>query len=168
MQNNKSNASNDLLAAECQKACSACCKKGKIFIPAAEHAAIKRWLAKNSPGDLKEFSMRSDERGSFFLYDQKDRCQFLDASELCRLHREGIKPRECFWWPLHAYVGDSQTVEIRVSTSCCPAYLQINDASPCLDSVEADIRTLGFDIVHEFRQIYPGSYSGVLLRTVLP
>jgi hypothetical protein len=157
---------NDRLAKACQATCSSCCKKGKIFLPKAEYNAIRNWVTSNSPSELDEFDSRIEEHGSFNLYDQRDSCQFLDKDDLCRLHSEGVKPRECFWWPLHIYTADSGELDIRVSTSCCDAYKLISKDSPYVDSLEGEVRNLGSQIIRDFRAVYPGSYSGVSLRRI--
>lgn len=155
---------NDSLASACQKTCSSCCKKGKIFLPFAQYDSICEWGDKHSPAEMEEFRARSERFEDFYLYDQKDRCQFLDPSDLCRLHNRGVKPRECFWWPLHVYVGESSTMEIRASTSCCDAYKLLNENSPYVDEVQAEAEGLGSSMIEKFRSVYPGSYSGIPLR----
>lgn len=155
---------NDKLAQACQATCSSCCKKGKIFLPDAEYQAISDWVRENSPGELEEFEKRSEKFDGFYLYDQQECCQFLDGANLCRLHTQGVKPRECFWWPLHVYAGEKGELDIRVSTSCCLAYQHIDAESPAVDALEAESRKLGGALIERFRAEYPGSYSGVSLR----
>ena len=158
------NEVNSRLAASCQSACSACCKKGKIFLPDGQHDAILKWLEANAPEEMAEFESRCERFNAFYLYDQRSACQFLDGSDLCRLHTEGVKPRECFWWPLHVYTGGSTPFEIRVSTACCGGHAHLNPHSPYVDTVEAEARQLGGEILTSFRKVYPGSYSGIPLR----
>ena len=160
---------NEQLAVACQATCSSCCKKGKIFLPDQQFQAIRDWVIANSPAELGEFDVRSEKFDGFYLYDQQDSCQFLDESDLCRLHTQGVKPRECFWWPLHVYTkAEDASLEIRASTSCCTAYQHINSESPCVNDVEAESRTLGAELINRFRSVYPGSYSGIPLRSFQP
>ena len=155
---------NEQLAVACQATCSSCCKKGKIFLPDDEYQKLWNWISENSPGDLNEFQSRSEKHDGFHLYDQKDSCQFLDQKDLCRLHTQGVKPRECFWWPLHIYTTDTEDLDIRVSTSCCNAYKHISADSAYVDAVEAEVGKMGVELIGKFRAVYPGSYSGVSLR----
>jgi len=157
---------NNILASSCQATCSSCCKKGKIFLPEDQFQSIKTWLAQNSPAELAEFESRTEEFEGFRLYDQKDICQFLDAQNLCRLHNQGVKPRECFWWPLHIYTADCEGLEVRVSNSCCDAYKHITSNSSYVDEVVEEARNIGDDIIRRFRGVYPGSYSGITLRRI--
>jgi len=156
---------NNALALDCQKTCSSCCKKGKIFLPDAQYDAICDWLERNSAAELGEFRDRCEHFDGFHLYDQKNKCQFLDAENLCRLHTQGVKPRECFWWPLHVYMTGERKLEIRASTSCCDAFQHLRKDSPYVDEVQAETEFLGSDIIERFRSVYPGSYSGIPLRT---
>jgi hypothetical protein len=159
------NQINNNLASACQATCSSCCKKGKIFLPDQQFQAIRHWVLENSPSELGEFDARSEKFDGFYLYDQQDICQFLDKEDLCRLHTEGVKPRECFWWPLHVYKGEKENLEIRASTSCCTAFQHLPGDSPYVDVVEEESRQLGDSLIRKFRDVYPGSYSGVSLRT---
>jgi len=156
------------LAEACQSTCSSCCKKGKIFLPDDQYQAIRNWVIQNSPAELEEFESRSQKHDGFYLYDQQEICQFLDQTDLCRLHTQGVKPRECFWWPLHVYTGEKQeNLEIRASTSCCTAYQHLPSDSPYVDVVEEESKRLGDDLIRKFRKVYPGSYSGILLRSFI-
>ena len=157
---------NEQLALACQATCSSCCKKGKIFLPNGEYEKILEWITENSPDDVAEFQARSEKYDGFHLYDQKSRCQFLDVKDLCRLHTWGVKPRECFWWPLHIYTTESNNLDIRVSTSCCSAYQHIGPLSPYVDAVQAEVEDLGAALIRRFRVAYPGSYSGNSLREI--
>jgi hypothetical protein len=159
------NQINEKLAQACQATCSSCCKKGKIFLPDAQYLAIRDWVQKNSPGEIEEFESRSEKFDGFYLYDQQDICQFLDERDLCRLHTQGVKPRECFWWPLHVYTGEGDNLDIRVSTSCCTAYQNLSADSPYVDSIERESKQLGDSLIRRFRNVYPGSYSGISLKT---
>ncbi len=157
-------ALNGPLASACQAACAACCCKGKIFLPDAEYERIHEWIQENSVGDLEEFNLRSEALDGFHLYNQKDRCQFLDKQNLCRLHDKGIKPRECFWWPLHIYKGEDVGLEIRVSTSCCDAHNVISPSSPLVSSLKNEADHLGRELIRRFRDAYSGSYDGKLIE----
>lgn len=157
---------NDRLASACQATCSSCCKKGKIFLPEVQYQAIRKWVATNSPGELDEFESRTEAFDGFRLYDQMDICQFLDKQNLCRLHNHGVKPRECFWWPLHVYTTESSDLEIRVSSSCCDGYLHIQPDTPYVDGVIDEVKVLGSELIRNFRGVYPGSYSGIALRPI--
>jgi|GEM_PF-1066228 len=165
MNSQNSDTVNHLLASACQATCSSCCKKGKIFLPEEQYNLIKDWAEKSSPDELDEFKNRSERFDGFFLYDQRDRCQFLDGENLCRLHNEGVKPRECFWWPLHVYTQDEGKFEVRASTSCCSAFKHLNQESPYVSEVQAESEAIGAIIIKKFREVYPGSYSGIPLRT---
>jgi Fe-S-cluster containining protein len=153
------NASEDLnvpLAEACQQACSKCCCHGKIFLPAVEFEKISAWLEQHSPGDLAEFRSRMEAHDGFHLYEQGTRCQFLDDKNLCRLHVPGVKPRECFWWPLHVFdVGDGQ-LEVQVSTECCSAWRQVEKEPRLAQAVAAEVDELGKDLIKKFRKVYPG------------
>jgi len=157
---------NEQLAASCQATCSSCCKKGKIFLPDQQYQAILEWLLNHSPQEIGEFEARSEKFDGFYLYDQQDSCQFLDQADLCRLHTHGVKPRECFWWPLHIYTTENTDLDIRASTSCCEAYKHLGADSAYVDAVESEVEQLGVDLVRKFRAVYPGSYSGISLRRV--
>lgn len=144
------------LAEACQKACSKCCCHGKIFLPNAEFKKICDWLGKHSPADLLEFKARSESHDGFHLYEQQTRCQFLDAANLCRLHAPGVKPRECFWWPLHVFdVGNGQ-LEVQVSTECCSAWRHVETEPRLAQDVAAEVNALGKDLIRDFRKVYPG------------
>ena len=155
---------NKPLASACQAACSSCCCKGKIFLPSAEYDRLRVWVRENAVSDLEEFDSRSECLDGFYLYDQKTRCQFLDARNLCRLHDKGVKPTECFWWPLHIYTGADDSLEIRVSTSCCDAYKSIPPESPLVASLKKEALQLGRELLKKFRDVYSGSYNGRLLE----
>ena len=163
---NEANEINGRLATACQATCSSCCKKGKIFLPDGEHQKILDWIKEHAPADLEEFESRCEKHNGFHLYDQQNACQFLNASDLCRLHNQGVKPRECFWWPLHVYTTETETLDIRVSTSCCDAYKNISADSAYVDAVESEVEQLGAALIRDFRSVYPGSYSGVSLRKI--
>lgn len=164
--NNGEGNFNDRLASACQATCSSCCKKGKIFLPEDQYQAIRSWVATNSPGELQQFESRTEAFDGFRLYDQQDICQFLDRQDLCRLHNQGVKPRECFWWPLHVYTTGSEGLEIRVSNSCCEGYKHITPDSPYVEGVIDEVKALGAELIGKFRDVYPGSYAGIALRPI--
>lgn len=161
----KVNLINEQLANACQSACSACCCKGLLFLPDEEYEEICSWLGKNSPGELKSFVSRSKKYSGFYLYDQKDRCQFLDSNNLCRLHKDKVKPSECYWWPLHVYTNPKGSFEIRVSTSCCEGYKHLNSKSTILNEIQKASMNFGPEIIRNFRNVYRGSYKNKLLRS---
>jgi Fe-S-cluster containining protein len=134
---------NQKLAAACQSKCASCCCKGMIFLPENEFQAIKQWVSNKSPADLSEFEQRTKMFDGFRLYDQKDRCQFLDQGNLCRLHSQGVKPTECFWWPFHVYAASDKSLEIRLSTSCCDGYKYYTPNLPFLEIIESQAKTIG-------------------------
>lgn len=158
---------NQKLAGACQAKCAACCRKGKIFLPENEFQAIKQWAAKAStPAEISEFEGRTEAFDGFRLYDQKDSCQFLDRNNLCRLHTQGVKPTECFWWPFHVYTAATGALEIRLSTSCCDGYKFFTPGLPFLDIVESQARAIGFAAIRKFRNKYPGSYDSKTVREI--
>ena len=139
------------LAEACQAKCSHCCKKGKIFLPEKEYLKILNWLEKNSPLDIEEFNARNHKFDGFYLYDQQNICQFLNAANLCRLHIHGVKPRECFWWPLHIYCAEADGFEIRVSTSCCEGYKHVTKESSEVLTLQAEVSSLGGELIKNRR-----------------
>ena len=148
---------NDLLATACQKCGSACCKKGQIFLPREEYDRIRTHLLVHGSMEIEEFDARTTDHGLFFLYDQKNGCQFLDERNLCRLHNKGIKPSECFWWPYHIYTGDDpEELELRVFLDCCDAH-EIDEAdSSHHQAIEEHASRIGFDVIRKFRETYCG------------
>jgi hypothetical protein len=66
---------------------------------------------------------------------------------------------------LHLYLDDRQNVEIRASTSCCDAFFHLAPESQYVHDLQVEAESLGFDVLERFRSVYPGSYSGVLLKT---
>jgi Fe-S-cluster containining protein len=173
------------LAEACQLTCGSCCKKGKIFLPEDQYQGIVDWVKKNSPSDLEEFESRLEQHDGFKLYDQKTGCQFLNKEDLCRLHADGVKPKECFWWPLHVYLDSSASdtatesnssdkeggdgsedvaLEIRAATVCCDAYKYLPPDSPYVAEVEEQARKIGGGLIKKFRKVFPGTYHGIVLR----
>jgi len=158
--NNKVNPINYKLANACQKNGSACCKLGQLFMTTDEHAAIVKWLSINSPEELGVFKARARRLEGFFLYDQGNRCQFLDEQELCRLHADKVKPAECFWWPLHVYRNPiSAALEIRISTSCCEGHSCVRISDGIVDDIRNECKIIGTEVIHRFRDEYKGSYD---------
>ena len=113
---------NDQLATACQKCGAACCKKGQIFLPRDEYVRIRSHALGLGLDQTAEFDSRITDYGLFYLYDQKQGCQFLDSDNLCRLHDIGLKPTECFWWPYHIFNSETDELEVRLSFSCCDAH----------------------------------------------
>ena len=158
---------NGQLAKACRACHSACCKKGLLFITDAEHAAIAASLASTDPTGLAEFLARCTHCHGFHLYDQKERCQFLDAQDYCRLHVSKLKPTECFWWPYNIYKTDGR-FEIRISTSCCDGHKAHSDTSPYPRWIAHKANAIGLDVISAFRDAYKGSYENRLISPVLP
>lgn len=159
---------NDLLAAACRTAGANCCKLGRLFLPQEERRQIEAWLAARSREQLGEFQRRCVPHEGFHLYDQQQRCQFLDGQNLCRLQAAGLKPTECFWWPFHVYVNEQDRLEIRLATSCCGGHRHCEPGLPFVAQVEAQAKRLGAGLIRRFRQAYPGSYQTVLIKLIEP
>jgi len=159
---------NDQLATACQKCGSACCKKGQIFLPRDEYRQIRLHAQALGPAAVAEFDSRISDHGLFYLYDQKQGCQFLDSGNLCRLHDIGIKPTECFWWPYHVFAAGPDALEVRLSISCCDAHkTHTPDSSyPALIVEEAD--QIGFDVIRAFRRAYAGTSTDTRLINRIP
>jgi Fe-S-cluster containining protein len=155
---------NSELAKSCQACQASCCRKGSVFLPTKEYTNIVDWLGKNSPDELGEFQSRSIKYADFYLYDQREACQFLDDRNLCRLHLEGVKPTECFWWPFHVYVDEANRLEIRLSTSCCDGYKHFRPNLPFISIIEEQARKFGADLIRAFRKVYKGSYDTKLVK----
>jgi len=100
------------------------------------------------------------------LFDQEDSCMFLDENNLCRLHNDGVKPKECFVWPLHVYLGNLGNPEIRVSTTCCEGYKFVSQESPSVRACEDYADEIGHDRLSRFREVYGGSYGNTLLKEI--
>ena len=148
---------NQILAASCQGCHAACCKKGKVFLPRTEHERICKFLEKNDPAGRQIYQDRVEDHGSFLLYDQLDRCQFLDERELCRLHGLGLKPSECFWWPYHVFADPDGELEVRVSSRCCDAYKAHGPDSPYPELIARKVAELGPAVFAAFRREFPGA-----------
>ncbi|WP_414587514.1 hypothetical protein [Scytonema sp. PCC 10023] len=158
------NSINSSLANACQLTQASCCKAGLLFLPEQEYQAIVQWLAGNSASELGEFESRCVKYDGFYLYDQKDNCQFLTETNLCRLHPEGVKPSECFWWPVHIYGTEPENLELCVATKCCTACEYIDANSYLLDDITKRAHELGCDVICRFRRVYLGSYEKRFLR----
>jgi hypothetical protein len=158
------NSLNSSLATACQLSQGSCCKKGLLFLPEDEYQAIVEWVAANSANELGEFESRCVKYDGFYLYDQKDCCQFLTETNLCRLHSEGVKPSECFWWPVHIYGTKPENLELCVATGCCNACEYIDTNSSLLDDITKRFHELGADVICRFRGVYSGSYEKRFLR----
>jgi len=128
-----------------------------IFLPENQYQALRQWVVERAPTDLAELEARTQVYDNFRLYDQKERCQFLDEQARCRLHTEGVKPGECFWWPFHVFIAPEGDLEIRMSTTCCTGYQHYTPGLPFLDLVEAHAKLIGYDRLRAFRAVYPGS-----------
>ena len=154
------------MAERCQARMASCCTKGLIFLPDDELERLLAWLDTKSPAEKDAFLARLVRHDGFALYDQQHRCQFLTDGNLCRLHTEGVKPAECFWWPLHIYVAPDGGLEARVSTSCCTAHELIRPDSPVIDDINKRVAALGPDVFRRFRANYSGSYDNKLVARI--
>lgn len=158
------NEINDKLATACMKTCASCCKKGLLFMPSEEYEGIITWLKKHSPEEMQTFQSRAQAFDGFYLYDQGDACQFLDANNLCRLHQDQVKPSECYWWPMHVYCNEESELELRVSDSCCEAYQHITPDSSLVSDIEKSIQKWGPELIQKFRKEYQGSYHNRFIK----
>lgn len=158
--------SNENLAKACMDCASSCCKKGLLFLLPEEKLQIENWVKLHKPEWLERFLKNLKQESGFFLFDQEDSCMFLDRRNLCVLHNDGVKPQECFVWPLHVYLGNLGNPEIRVSTTCCEGYKFVNKQSPSVDACKDYASQIGHDRLARFREVYGGSYGNTLLTTV--
>jgi len=159
---------NKNLAKSCRETKSSCCYKGLIFLPDEEYFKILEYTQLNLEEHAEEFMARCKKYDGFYLYDQKSKCQFLDeiGSGSCRLHDKGVKPSECFWWPLHVYVGDEDELEIKVS-NCCSGCLLINKDD--VQKIKKDAERIGYDLFAKLRQVHPcGETYAVVEKISLP
>lgn len=145
---------------------SSCCKKGLLFLLPEEKNQIENWLRINQPEWFEHFSENLKSEEGFYLFDQEDSCMFLDKNNLCLLHNDGVKPKECFVWPLHIYLGNMGNPEIRVSTTCCEGYKFVTKDSPSVRACEDYASDIGHDRLSRFREIYGGSYGNTLLKEI--
>ncbi|MDR2674076.1 MAG: hypothetical protein LBC18_04200 [Opitutaceae bacterium] len=162
---------NAKLSLSCQAKASACCKKGLLFMPAEEVSAIDRFISASHDGAaLDEFHSRLKKHEGFFLYNQQNACQFLDAGNLCLLHGKGIKPRECFWWPYHVYFDTTGKMVIAISKTCCDAWKHHEPeiAAQFCDDIEDCVNGCGEETVRRFRDAYAGSYGHETVREISP
>ena len=158
---------NKELGAACQSQEAACCKEGKIFLPEGQYQAICRYLQTHecsSTTALQEFQERCEQHDGFWLYDQRARCQFLGPQNRCGLYATGVRPLECLWWPLHAYLGDGGQVEVRSATWCCTAAAAAAGQVHA-ELVEESAEQTGVELIRRFREVYPGR-PGPLLRVI--
>lgn len=144
----KASSDNENIAKSCQQTMAACCCRGHIFIPNEEYAEIVEHLNEKSPQEIEEFKSRCLEREGYYLYDQKSKCQFLDDNYLCRLHESQVKPKECYWWPLHVYLDTNGDLEIRVA-NCCSACLHTHPSH--IEKIKNDVEIIGVDLIKKFR-----------------
>jgi Fe-S-cluster containining protein len=155
---------NDKLAAACMACASSCCKKGLLFLLPEEKEQMEKWVKLNRPDWSERFAKNLRQEEGFYLFDQEDSCMFLDEKNLCLLHNDGVKPQECFVWPLHVYVGSMGAPEIRVSTTCCEGYKFVTKDSPSVKACEDYAVRIGHDRLSRFRELYGGSYGNTLLK----
>jgi hypothetical protein len=163
---------NDGLAKACQSCRSACCKKGRILLLDQEYQNLKTYAARHASG-LHEFMVRTQKHNGFHLYDQRERCQFLDKNNLCPLHDLDIKPRECFWWPYHIFLQSSpsnrhHTLQIAISKDCCDAYKKHDKiaAEPHLATIRRDSAIIGTKTLKAFRITFPGECDRISVETL--
>jgi len=128
-----------------------------IFLPENQYQALRLWVVEKAPVDLPELEARTTTFAEFRMYDQKDRCQFLDGRNHCRLHAEGVKPDECFWWPFHVFSAADGGLEIRMSTTCCDGFRYYTPGLPFLDQIESQAKRIGYARLRAFRGVFPGS-----------
>jgi hypothetical protein len=145
---------------------SSCCKKGLLFLLPEEKEQIETWVKVNRPDWLERFSKNLKKEKDFYLFDQEDSCMFLDQKNLCVLHNDGVKPQECFVWPLHVYLGNLGNPEIRVSTTCCEGFKFVTKDSPSVEACENYAEKIGHDRLARFREIYGGSYGNTLVKEI--
>jgi hypothetical protein len=77
---------------------------------------------------------------------------------------KGVKPSECFWWPVHIYGTEPENLEFCVATRCCTACEYIDANSLLLDDITKRVCELGTDVICRFRRVYSGSYEKQFLR----
>ena len=157
---------NQSLANACIACKSSCCKKGLLFLLPEEKEQIEKWILTNNPDWHERFLANLKEEQDFFLFDQEDSCMFLDTQNLCRLHEDGVKPQECFVWPLHVYEGDMGNPQIRVSTTCCEGYKFVEADTPSVHACESYAHQIGHDRLSRFREIYKGSYGNRFVKEI--
>ena len=146
----------DGISKVCQANGSKCCREGKIFLTAKEVVDILMYnVLKLSKDALREFITRLEPHDGFFLYDQKNCCQFLDNDGLCKIYDSGFRPRECEWWPLHVYVGEDGGLEIRLVNCQCGG--KPNTDQTTITKMLDEISNIGVDKIRRFRSVYSGT-----------
>jgi hypothetical protein len=161
---NQFESANESLAAACMACASSCCKKGLLFLLPEEKEQMETWVKLHKPHWLERFVKNLKQEDGFYLFDQEDSCMFLDNKNLCLLHKEGVKPQECFVWPLHVYLGPMGMPEIRVSTTCCEGFKFVSKDSPSVQACEDYALRIGHDRLSRFRELYGGSYGNTLVK----
>lgn len=157
---------NKNLADSCMACASSCCKKGLLLLLPEEKDQIESWIKDKNPDLLQRFTTNLKDEQEFYLFDQEDRCMFLEGNNLCVLHSDGVKPQECFVWPLHVYLGNLGNPEIRVSTSCCEGFKFISKDSPSVDACQNYAEKIGHERLSRFRELYGGSYGNILVKEI--
>lgn len=155
--------SNSKLAEACQSCAAQCCKKGLLFLLPSEEKAIRIWLNENDSNKLLEFDSCLTEHQQFFLFDQRDACMFLNSTNMCTLHGAGIKPKECYLWPVHIYLDILGTPEVRISKSCCDGHRHVASDHPIIAEAVMFAADIGYERLLQFRSLYAGSYEHELL-----
>ena len=128
---------------------------------------MERWILANRPDWHARFSGNLRAEEGFYLFDQENSCMFLDSANLCLLHVQGVKPQECFVWPVHVYVGTLGDAQIRVSTTCCEGYKFITAESPSVAACEEYAKRIGHARLARFREVYGGSYGNRFVKEVV-
>lgn len=142
---------------------------GKIFLHPVEYERIVRYLSENEmQGDLDEWKSRCELKDGYYLYDQKNACQFLDKNNLCRMHFTGVKPSECFWWPLHVFWNQEEGYTLKAGTYCCDGCKFVTPDSKHAEMVESQAKHLGLDLIKKFRMSYPGRTDCRTIKTINP
>ena len=157
---------NKFLTRACQDCFSECCKKGKIFLLPEEVEAIENWLPGNAPEKIGAFRERLRPFPQFVFVEQHNRCVFLDESGLCELHVAGVKPEECFLWPLYVFVDELGTIDIRVFRECCQGHKAVTFDHPSVEKATIYARRIGYERLLSFRAAYSGDkiYDDRILR----
>jgi hypothetical protein len=127
-------------------------------MPRGEYERVRQYVVSMGPTEMVEFASRVTDHGLFFLYDQRNGCQFLDPSNLCRLHNLGIKPAECFWWPYHIFTNDENqaVLELRVFLDCCDGHEAYQGDPSYPQMIEEAAQHIGLDVIKKFREVYHG------------
>ena len=84
---------------------------------------------------------------------------FLDARDRCTLHEQGLKPRECHWWPLHAYQesgSGAPRMAVCLADYCCAGGGSTRDAQ-LMATHYADEILAALPALRGFRAVFPGS-----------